>query len=261
MGVIGLLTCEILELEFVHIFAEDRELNCVTVLEDRFSTRLIELLELSEHQMLRRIPHIHSFSPDYSGRPEVLVRVLEVALHEKKERLQNALIRAAREMNAYVDVLLLGYGVCGGAVINPRELLDVDVPVFVPIDRGQPVDDCVSLVLGGRDYYYAEQRKIAGTFFMTPGWTYHWRKFFAPEHSHTTQNMARRLLNRYKRSLLVVTPVMSRDDMERNVKDFNELFDLRLETCVGTLDLLNDAWNAAKTYLTTGIVSEIAGRN
>ena len=169
MGVIGIITCEVLELEFAHLLCTDPDLARITVLEDIRSARLIEMLESKAVQSLRRIPHISSFSPDHSGqsadRPEMLVRVLELALHRRKKLLQNGLIRAAREMGPHVDALLLGYGLCGSALNNPKELLDVDVPIFIPMDTDHPVDDCVGLIIGGRDNYYAEQCKTPGTYF------------------------------------------------------------------------------------------------
>ncbi len=253
MGVLGIITCEVLELEFAHLLTTDSDLSGITVLEDIRSARLIETLESKAVQKLRRIPHTNSFSPDRSeqtaGKPEVLVRVLELALHRRKKILQKGLIRAVREMRPHVDALLLGYGLCGGALNNPRELLDVDVPVFIPMDKDHPVDDCVGLLIGGRDNYYAEQCKTPGTYFMTPGWTHHWKRIFGPDCSAKKPELAKRLLKRYERSLLVVTEVMPRDEMERNVEEFNKLFGCRLEMCKGTMEILHGTWKAAKAFL------------
>jgi len=257
MGVIGIITCEVLELEFAHLLTTDPDLSRITVLEDIRSARLIETLESKGLRRLRRIPHINSFSPDHSerpagqtaGHPEVLVRVLELALHRRKKILQKGLVNAAREMGPHVDALLLGYGLCGGALNKPQELLDLDVPVFIPMDKDHPVDDCVGLLIGGRDNYYAEQCKIPGTYFMTPGWTCHWKRIFGPDCSRMKPDMAKRLFARYERSLLVVTPVMSRDEMERNVEEFNKLFGCRSEVRKGTMEILNETWKAAKASL------------
>ena len=253
MGVIGVITCEVLELEFAHLLTTDPDLSGITVLEDIRSARLIETLESKAVQKLRRIPHINSFSPDRSeqatAHPEVLVRVLELALHRSKKILQKGLVNAAREIRPHVDVLLLGYGLCGGALNNPQELLDVDVPVFIPMDKDHPVDDCVGLLIGGRENYYAEQCKIPGTYFMTPGWTCHWKRMFGPDCCDMEPDMAKRLFASYERSLLVVTPVMSRDEMERNVEEFNKLFGCRGEVRKGTMEILNETWKAAKAFL------------
>ncbi len=250
MGVLGILTCEILELEFAHLLAMDSEVAQVNVLEDQRSARLIETLELEGIQNLQRIPHIEEFTPDSAGRVEVLVRVLELALHLRKKSLQEGLLEAAQEMSPQVDALFLGYGLCGNALDKPEELLlDVGVPIFLPMDEEHPVDDCVGLLIGGRECYYAQQRQVAGTFFMTPGWTYHWRRLFDKEFGNVSLDMAKRLFKHYERSLLILTPIMSEDEMRQNVEEFNELFGFRVEACEGTLHTLHETWKAAKTSL------------
>ncbi|NOQ22514.1 MAG: DUF1638 domain-containing protein [Candidatus Aegiribacteria sp.] len=253
MGVIGIITCEVLELEFAHLLCADPDLSRITVLEDIRSARLIEMLESKASHRLRRIPHINSYISDHSQHDaeltEALVRVMELALHRKKSILQKGLINAAREMRPHVDALLLGYGLCGGAIENPQKLLDVGIPVFIPMDGDHPVDDCVGLLMGGRDNYYAEQCKIPGTYFMTPGWTYHWKRVFGPDSSSLKSEMAKRLFDRYERSLLIVTPLMPEDEMEQNVKEFNRLFGCRLEKREGTMEILNETWKAAKVFL------------
>jgi hypothetical protein len=248
MGVIGIITCEILELEFVYILATDPEVFRVTVLEDARSARLIEALESRGLRNLRRIPHITSFDPEPSGHLEVVVRVLELALHRTKKILRRALIDAARELAPHAAALFLGYGLCGNALENPKELLDVKVPVFIPLDDGHPVDDCIGLLLGGRDCYYAEQLKVPGTFFMTPGWTCHWRRIWGSSRGAADKTL-KRMFARYERSLLVKTPIMSEDDMQRNVEEFNQLLGLRVETRQGTIDMLSEAWQSAKAFL------------
>jgi hypothetical protein len=249
MGVLGILTCEILELEFAHLLGTDPDVSQVTVLEDARSTRLIESLESRGFQNVRRIPHVKSFFPEPAEHLEVLVRVLELALHRKKETLQRGLVSAAREMSRHVDALLLGYGLCGSALENPKELLDVDVPVFVPIDGDHPVDDCVGLILGGRDCYYAEQRQVPGTFFMTPGWTCHWKKLFGQDFGDVEREVAKRLFAYYERTLLVLTPVVPQDEMKQSANEFSRLFGLCVQEREGTLDILSQAWKAAKAFL------------
>lgn len=82
MAVLGVLTCEILELEFAYLLAEDTDIAGVTMLEDRYSLDLIEALEA--HKLApRRTPILRGFSSNQPDRLEVLVRVLELALHNR----------------------------------------------------------------------------------------------------------------------------------------------------------------------------------
>jgi hypothetical protein len=251
MPVLGVLTCEILEAEFAHVLAEDAEIALVTVLEDAHSQGLIEGLE-ARGLSPRRIPIVKDFSPEYDEGLQVLVRVLELALHNRKRFLQEGLLKAAKEMGRYVDVLFLGYGLCGNALQNPEELLaDADTPIIIPMDHDHPVDDCVGLIIGGRETYYNEQCRVAGTFFMIPGWTRHWRELFEKEYGHFDVEFAKRVfgMSNYERSLIIPNRVLSEEEMRENIAEFNRLFGFRTEVRPGSLDILNKAWQTAKSRL------------
>lgn len=256
MGVIGILTCEILEQEFGYLLSKDTKIGRISVLEDAKSAELLKVLSSQENNCLNRVPHLRDFKPDPDCQPEVLVRVLELGLHKNKKILQEGLIQAANEIGPYVDVILLGYGLCGNALQKPDELLvEAGVPIIIPWDEDHPVDDCVGLIIGGREKYYGEQCKTAGTFFMIPGWTYHWQRMFEHEFGNLDIKMTKRIFKNYERSLLISTPVMSRQTMEHNMYEFNEMLDLRVESRAGSLKLLQDAWQSAKEVLDVKAVS------
>ncbi len=250
MSVLGIVTCEILELEFAHLLNHDPELSRVTVLDDSQSERLIETLESNGIQNLKRISRVNEFTQDSKGQFEVLVCVLELGLHNRKQSLQEGLQQAVMALSPYVDALLLGYGLCGNALEKPDERLsDAGVPIFIPMDEDHPVDDCIGLLIGGRDCYYSEQCEVAGTFFMIPGWTHHWRRIFDKEFGNISVDMARRLFEHYERSLLIPTPVLAKEEMRKNVEEFNSLFDFRCEEREGTMEILNKTWKEAKEFL------------
>jgi len=249
MAVVGIITCAILELEFAHVLAMDSDIARVTVLEDERALGLIEALAAGGCRNLQRIPHVSSFQPEPTASLEVLVRVLEIGLHRNRKRLQQTLKRAVRAMAGHVDAVLLGYGLCGNALENAGDLLDIDKPVFVPIDNGHPVDDCVGLLIGGRERYVAEQRSVPGTVFVIPGFASHVHEIVREDPRDTEHRGLKRMFSRYERSLLVLTPVMQEEEMRRNMSEFNTLLGLRSETCRGTLALLDTAWQAVREYL------------
>ena len=250
MAILGVLTCEILELEFARLLASDKELSRITVLEDERSADLIAALESIKQDNLKRITNLKAFTPAAEIPLEVLVVVLELALHNRKHTLQQGLLEAALTCGPHVDALLLGYGLCGNALEKPQELLsDAGVPIFIPMDEDHPVDDCIGLLIGGRERYYGEQCQVEGTFFMIPGWTTHWKRMFEREFGNLSPEMAKRLFKHYERSLLIATPTMSLEEMKQNSKAFNELFGLRTEVCKGTLGILQKTWDTAKQYL------------
>ena len=250
MATIGILACEILELEFANFLGTDTDVGRITVIEDERSVRLIAALKSIRTPNVNLIGDINEFSPAPENHIEVLIRILELALHNRKQTLQQGLINAALEFGPYVDALVLGYGLCGNALEEPDELLsDAGVPVFIPMDEDHPVDDCIGLLIGGRECYYGEQCKVAGTFFMIPGWTYHWKRMFEQEFGNISPEIAKRLFKNYERSLLISTPIMSLEEMKRNSEPFNERFGLRTEIREGALGLLEKTWDSAKAFL------------
>ena len=250
MAVLGILTCEILELEFAHLLIRDPEVARITVLQNIQSARLVEAYQAEGTRNLEQIHDVTEFNPNPSSNLEVFIRVLELALHNRKKTLQQGLVEAACEMTPHVDALLLGYGLCGNALENPEALLsEAGVPIFIPMDEDHPVDDCVGLILGGRECYYDELCHVAGTFFMIPGWSVHWRRMFEREFGGWSVDMAKRLFKHYERSLLISTPIMSKDRMSQNIREFNCLFGLREEKREGTLGMLDNAWKKAKNAL------------
>jgi hypothetical protein len=78
MAVMGVLTCEILELEFAHLLVEDPEVTRITVFEDNRSARFIEALHSKGAESFERITDLTAFNPNPSSNLEVLVRVLEL---------------------------------------------------------------------------------------------------------------------------------------------------------------------------------------
>ena len=250
MAIIGILTCEILELEFAHLLGTDTDVSRITALEDERSVRLIGALESLRTPNLHRISDIKAFSSTLENHTEVLIRVLELGLHNRKQTLQEGLINAALEFGPHVDALMLGYGLCGNALDKPEELLsEAGVPVFIPMDEDHPVDDCIGLLIGGRECYYAEQCKVAGTFFMIPGWTYHWKRMFEQEFGNMSLEIAKRLFQHYERSLLISTPIMPLEEMRQNSEPFNERFGFRTDVCEGSLGLLQKTWESIKAFV------------
>jgi hypothetical protein len=247
MAVLGVICCESLELEFAYLLGSDTEVGRVTVLEDGRSARLLSGLEGQGRRDVNRISTLAEFVPDGGGRPEVLVRVLELGLHIWPKKLRGALVEAAEEMAPGVDALVLGYGLCGNALEAPKELLShLGVPVFVPMDEDHPVDDCVGLLIGGRERYYGEQCKVAGTFFITPGWASHWRRMFDLTTGGVSVKIAKRMFEHYERTLLISNPVMSNEEMREGIREFVDTFGFCVETCDGTIRILKDTWELAK---------------
>jgi hypothetical protein len=247
MAVLGIITCEILELEFAQLLGDDADISAISILADSHSAHLIQLLEARQSAPLHTLPHPHAFIPEPDQSLEVLVKVMALGLHRNRKVLRHALSKSIQALRPCIDVLLLGYGLCGGALENAGSELDIDLPLYRPMDGEHPIDDCVALCLGGRARYYREQRNIAGTYFLTPGWSRHWRRMLDTDTDRVSQPGLKRFLSAYERVLLVQTPVLARDELQRRGAEFSGETGLRVETQTGTLNPLTEAWESAKT--------------
>lgn len=252
MPVLGLISCEVLEEECASLLAEDPDIGLIVVIEDIFSQRFIHALENRGCTNLVRIPHITAYQAEPSTEIVVIVCILEFGLHRSRKVLRRALLKAVRDMSHHIDAIMLGYGLCGNTLDHPEEILDVKIPFFIPMDGDHPVDDCVGLILGGRNRYYEEQCQVPGTFFITSGWACHWRQLLDKNDLQTSDSMRtslKRVFDRYTRCLLVKTSIMSEEEMRVQCRPFADLLDLRIETCSGTLEILEKTWQTTKMYL------------
>lgn len=157
-----------------------------------------------------------------------------------------------------MDAIVLGYGLCGNALDNHEEIMrDADVPLFMPVDEDHTVDDCVGLIIGGREAYYKEQCNIAGTFFMNAGFSRHWKGLLHKASiAKFDEAMSRRIMAGYERSLLLITPVLSEDEMAANIEEFNRLYGLRTEVRKGTLEILEKTLDSGKRFVMKKAESE-----
>lgn len=250
MPVLGVLTCQILELEIAYLLKNDKSISTIFVINNDAGQGFITALEKNNITNFISLKAFDEFYPSKDGTLNILVHVLELGLHSHKYKLQQALIKETQNIGQYVDALFLGYGLCGNALENPNTLFaHMDIPFFLPQDKDHPVDDCVGLFIGGRDNYYAEQLKEAGTFFMTPGWTTHWKSMFEKDFGNMSNKMAKRIFKHYKRTLLISNPVMEESQMKENIHEFNSLFHCYSDISQGSMDMLTDAWQTAKAHV------------
>ena len=254
MKTLGIITCQILELEFAYILARDSDIGSISIIEDAFSEGFIKALESRGVKNFHRLGGEENFRPDLvSEKFSILVRVMELGLHNRKRLLQQGMVKAVQDMAPQVDAIMLGYGLCGNALENPEDLLgSARVPLFLPMDTDHPVDDCVGLIIGGREFYYEEQCRKAGTFFMIPGFARHWRDLFQKEIDRFGLDMVKRMFEAYERTLIIPTPVLSEVQMRPEVDSFNQLFGLRSEVREGTLEILLKTLDRAKAALLQG---------
>jgi hypothetical protein len=249
---VGVVTCQILELEFAYLFAHDQNVSEVWILENEYSLHLAQSLEAYQTRKIRKIRHPEEFRPGSKTGVAALIQVNQVGLHSHIPKLQETCLDAVRNISPFVDSVFLGYGLCGNAFKDIEEMFrDTPVPVLISMDRDGPVDDCIGLIIGGRENYYAEQCRCAGTMFMNAGFSKYSEDLLSedlPERlRHKKGDILKRLMRGYKRCLLLPTPVMSKEQLEENSKAFATKYGLFIESRNGTLDLLKKGWERAVT--------------
>ena len=137
MAVLGIITCQILELEFAHLLANDPEVSVINILKNEFSQELSDTVKRKAKIGPKSVATIAEYAPTSPHGLEVIVRVMKVGLHSVLKDLRDGVFRAAVEMEPYVDAILLGYGLCGSALKDHDKLLpDSVVPGTPPYGWG-----------------------------------------------------------------------------------------------------------------------------
>ena len=249
MATLGIITCQILELEFAYLLANDPEVSAVSILNNEYSQELSETISRKTNVRPKLLVSIAEYASPASEGLQVIIRVMKVGLHSVIKDLRDGVRQAAIEMEPYVDAILLGYGLCGNALKDHHELLPPSVvSVLLPMDGDHPVDDCIGLIIGGRENYYEEQCRVAGTMFINSGFSRHWATILHKGRGAEKLDLAmmKRLMANYERSLLLPTPVASEQELASGIHEFNRIYGLRTEVRPGTLDILEKAWSSAK---------------
>lgn len=248
--VIGLLICEVLEDEMSHIISHDPDIEKVTFVESDPGADLIADLHQRIGDRLKIVKEVSDFSPDPSVFLEILAVVLRVGLHMDKELLQEGVVEHARLLDKKSDVIILGYGLCGNALLNIEEQLnDVRSQIVMPENEdGSKVDDCVGLVLGGTEKYLEKLYEEAGTWFVTPGWLKHWETLLVKELHAPDIETVKWIFEKaaYKRVLRVDTGIGDRERFRAETQKFADKFGFYVDEAGGTLDILKNTFEEAK---------------
>lgn len=254
--VIGLLICEVLEDEMLHLISNDPDLKKVTFIESDPGADLIAGLGQKIGDRLIVIKDIDEFQPDPEAQFEVLAAVLRVALHMDKELLQQGVVEQGAKLAGKSDALLLGYGLCGNVLLDiEKQLSDVKCPIVMPEHAdGSKIDDCVCMVLGGSDKYLDHVYKEAGTWFVTPGWLKHWETLLVKELHCPDIPTVKWIFERtgYKRCLMVNTGIADYKKYRAETEHFANIFNFYIEEVEGTLDLLKHSFDKAKREANKG---------
>ncbi|MBN1455619.1 MAG: DUF1638 domain-containing protein [Methanomicrobia archaeon] len=178
---LGIITCEILRKEVRALvqtagvrdlyFVVPDAANSVTVV---FYQRVIErfVQEFANEDVTIRtntLPRIRKELEKRQLRDSVIVKVLELRMHDRPYDLRHEIEDGIMRMGAFVDLIVLGYGLCGSTEQElERMIAEAEVPVLIPRDKdGTILNNCIEIVLS-RERVQELMAEEVGTFFMTP---------------------------------------------------------------------------------------------
>lgn len=179
------------------------------------------------------------------GVPEVThLEVMEWGLHIQPDRLLDTVNQRIRSLERHVDAVMLGYGRCQALDRLPS---DYAVPVLRP--EGE---DCIGVLLGQRRYE-EELKRVAGTWFLTPGWTELGMEFIfqqlqlenLAEKGLDPMKVAHRMLREFTRSLYIDMRMENGPELLEKARAISSEFDLELERTDGSLERLIDTLKRA----------------
>ncbi|MGE4274962.1 MAG: DUF1638 domain-containing protein, partial [Candidatus Methanomethylophilaceae archaeon] len=174
-GSLGIIACPILEDEILYCLRKDRSWDRVVLIrnqhcgsiEDKMRKYGIPFTERSEQELLQG-----SLERDEEGF-NVVIWMKDLALHEEPKDLRQEMMDSMLRVDGLFDAIILFYGLCGNGLENIEEWgrQNMRTPVTIIKDlEGNPVDDCISAAIGGRDKYLKLLRKFPGVFYLTPAY-------------------------------------------------------------------------------------------
>jgi len=181
---IGVITCEILREEIGAVIRRagvDRiffllpEPNnlALTILtrkvNERFSSELAKEAKTKLKSKEKTIAGIKKEIRADKINDSVIIRVLELQLHDYPDKLLAEIETCLKAMSPVVDFVILGYGLCGSTAREMERVIEeVEVPVVIPRDKkGAILNNCIEIALG-KEKVQTLLREEIGTFFMTP---------------------------------------------------------------------------------------------
>jgi hypothetical protein len=277
MPVLSIIACEMLEDELVYVLSKDQNTARLILVENRECFRFVRKLKFENCQArlfpLDRIPFIltQMQSPVSIQIPNfilkfpflgkihenmkeknretitVVVNILRLGLHVDCDLLKSEIYRNMKEMADFSDGILLFYGNCGRSLRSlEADFKDFDCSLyFLKDEKGDIVDDCISVALGGNDTYAEVMQSGNGTgmFYLTPMWASSWKEM--KNKSSSTSDIDEHFLKNplYKKVVKISNEISRGEEFDENVSNFARTFDMSVTEMKGSMEI------ARKSYL------------
>ncbi len=270
---IGVITCEILRKEIGAVIRRagvDRiffllpEPNnlALTILtkkvNERFSSEFAEEARTKLKSKEKTITGIKKEIRADNINDSVIIRVLELQLHDYPDKLLAEIKACLKTMSPVVDFVILGYGLCGSTAGEMERVIEeVEVPVVIPRDKkGAILNNCIEIALG-KEKVQTLLREEIGTFFMTPAGAALIKEpqvilessvgIMAGNSKRSAVSDTRRIMkimeNHYQRVVKICYSEADEDDIEyrKTVDKFASTFRLEIKNVRGSSKLVLEA--------------------
>jgi hypothetical protein len=277
MPVLSIIACEMLEDELVYVLSKDQNPVRLITVENRQCFRFVRKLKSGNCQVrlfppdrvsffvkqmhspgpmeipnfLLKFPFFGKIHENMKGKNResitVVVNILKLGLHADCDLLKSEIYRNMKEMAAFSDGILIFYGNCGRSLRSlEAEFKDFNCPLyFLKDEKGDIVDDCVSVALGGNDAYAEVMQSGNGTgmFYLTPMWASSWKEM--KKDSGGTSDVDESFLKNplYKKVVKISNEISGGEEFDKNVLNFARTFDMSIVEREGSMEI------ARKSYL------------
>ncbi len=297
MPVLSIIACEMLEDELSYVLSEDHDLNQLIVVENRQSLRFVRKLKSLNCQpklfpldkvpiflkeanssvynsvsvnilklflkfpFFKKIPHNTGGKSKEKNRekPIVVVNTLKLGLHADCELLRSEIYQNIRKMAAFSDGILIFYGNCGHSLRNTvADFKDLPFSLyFLKDEKGEIVDDCISVALGGNDNYaeVMQSGKGIGMIYLTPMWASSWKEM-RMESNNTSDFNDSFLKKHYKRVVKISNEISMGSEFNKNVLNYARTFDMSITEMEGSMEIASKSYLSAKNDVCKKAVSD-----
>ncbi len=266
---IGIITCEILRTEIralvqkagvrdLYFVVPDAANSVTVVFYQRIIERFVRAFAADAVNIrTNTLPRIMKELAERQLSDSVIVKVLELRLHDRPYELRLEIEDGIKRMGAFADLIVLGYGLCGSTAKDlERMIAEAAVPVLIPRDRGGAIlNNCIEIALG-RERVQELLAEEVGTFFMTPAGASLIKEpqvilestinimagKMKPYAAGDTKRVLQLMKNHYNRVVKIVTSEADERDMEyaETVERFASKFNLEIKQEQGSVRVLSD---------------------
>lgn len=297
MPVLSIIACEMLEDELSYVLSEDHNLNQLIVVENRQSFRFVRKLKsrncqpklfpldkvpiflkeannsvynsvsvnilklLLKFPFFKKIPHnIRGKSKEKNReKPIVVVNTLKLGLHADSELLRSEIYQNIRKMAAFSDGIFIFYGNCGHSLRNTAaDFKDLPCSLyFLKDEKGEIVDDCISVALGGNDNYaeVMQSGKGIGMIYLTPMWASSWKEM-GMESNNTSDFNNSFLKKHYRKVVKIRNEISMGSEFDKNVLNYARTFDMSITEMEGSMEIASKSYLNAKNDVCKKAVSD-----